>query len=139
MKLNNQDPRKFIGRTIIFRHQAWLIDGVDGTHVKLSKPGLQEKGLLLLHLFSQCRLYPQPDEIRARFPKLLRALRTVCNLTTLEAENAVFCMITYGQHFMGSEAIAHIGGAGRAIALCWRHRTRVRESFARNAESASTT
>jgi hypothetical protein len=134
MRLKNQNPRNYIGRTIIFRHQAWRVDGVDDTHVLLSKPGLQEKGLLLHRLFEQCRLFPQPTEIRARFPKLLRALRTVCNLTTLEAENAVFCMITYGQHFMGSEAIAHIGGSGRAIALCWRHRTRVRESFARSVQ-----
>ena len=134
MRLKNQNPHNYIGRTIIFRHQAWQVDGVDDTHVLLSKPGLQEKGLLLHRLFDQCRLYPQPAEIRTRFPKLLRALRTVCNLTTLEAENAVFCMITYGEHFMGSEAIAHIGGAGRAIALCWQHRTRVRESFTRSAE-----
>lgn len=137
MRLKNQNPKNHIGRTIIFRHQAWQIDGVDDTHVLLSKPGLEEKGRLLHRLFDQCRLYPQSAEIRAHFPKLLRALRTVCNLTTLEAENAVFCMITYGQHFMGSEAIAHIGGAGRAIALCWQHRKRVRESFARSVQAGS--
>lgn len=137
MRLKNQDPRNFIGRTVIFRHQAWQIDGVDDTHVLLSKPGLQENGKLLHYLFDQCQLYPQPAEIQARYPKLLRALVAVCNLTTTEAVNAVFCMITYGQHFMGSEAIAHIGGAGRAVALCWRHRKRVRESFARTAQQAA--
>jgi len=47
MRLKNQNPRNYIGRTIIFRHQAWQIDGVDSTHVLLSKPGLQENGLLL--------------------------------------------------------------------------------------------
>lgn len=137
MRLKNQNPRNFIGRTIIFRHQAWQIDGVDDTHVKLSKPGLQQTGSLMLHLFDQCQLYPQPAEIRARYPNLLRALRAVCNLTQTESENAIFCMITYGQHFMGSEAIAHIGGAGRAIALSWMHRNRVRESFARTARLAA--
>jgi hypothetical protein len=45
-------------------------------------------------------------------------------------------MLTYGPHFMGSEAIAHIGGPGRAIARCWLHRNRVRESFARYALAA---
>jgi len=136
MRLKNRDPQEYVGRTIIFCHQAWQVDAINATHILLSKPGLQEKGLLLMHLFDQCRLFPQLDEIRVRYPKLLRALKTVCNLTTLEAENAVFCMITYGQHFMGSEAIAHIGGAGRAVALCWRHRKRVRESFARTAQQA---
>lgn len=137
MKLKNRDPRNFIRRTIIFRHQAWQIDGVDDTHVKLSKPGLQKTGSLMLHLFDECQLYPHPAEIRARYPKLLRALRVVCNLTQTESENAVFCMITQGEHFMGSEAIAHIGGAGRAIALCWRHRHRVRETFARSARQVA--
>jgi hypothetical protein len=137
MKLKNRNPRDFIGRTIIFRHEAWHIDGVNAEHVLLSKPGLERNGKLLLRLFARCELYPQPSEIRARFPKLLRALVTVCNLTSLEAENAVFCMITYGRQFMGSEAIAHIGGPERAIRLCWRHRTRVRESFARNAQLAA--
>lgn len=133
MKLRNRDPRDYIGRTILFRHVAWRIDGVDSEHVLLSKPALEQKGKLRLELFASCELYPDAAEIRTRFPKLLRALVTVCNLTSREAENAVFCMITYGRQFMGSEAIAHIGGPERAIGLCWQHRTRVREFFARHA------
>lgn len=139
MKLRNRDPRDYIGRTIIFRHEAWLLDGVDTEHVLLSKPGLDKKGKLRLELFASCELYPDAAEIRTRFPKLLRALVTVCNLTSREAENAVFCMITYGRQFMGSEAIAHIGGPQRAIGLCWLHRTRVREFFARQAAAQTPT
>ena len=47
MNLKNQDPRNFIGRTVIFRHEAWRVDGVDDTHVLLSKPGLEQTGKLM--------------------------------------------------------------------------------------------
>jgi len=136
VKLKNRNPHDFIGRTIIFRHEAWLIESVDNAHVVLNRPALDQRGLLMLELFGQCQLYPLPDEIRARYPKLLRALKTVCVLTELETVNAIFCMITYGPRFMGSEAIAHIGGPQRAIERCWMHRHRVRESFARWAKAA---
>jgi hypothetical protein len=136
MKLKNRNPHDYIGRTIIFRHEAWRLDSVEEEGIRLSKHGVDGTGLLRHELFDKCELYPTLEEIRARFPMLLRALRAVCNLTTLEATNAVFCMLTYGPHFMGSEAIAHIGGPGRAIARCWQHRTRVRESFARYAVAA---
>lgn len=136
MKLKNHNPHAYIGRTITFRHVAWRVDAVNGEYVELSKPGLNQTGKLRLELFSQCSLFPSADEIRTRFPKLLRALRTVCNLTTGESENALFGMLINGPFFSGSEAIAHIGGAGRAVQLCWRHRNRVRESFARTAQLA---
>lgn len=133
MKLKNRNPANFVGRTVIFRHVAWRVDGVDGEHVLLSKPSVSEKGKLALHLFGDCHLFPTTQEIAARFPKLLRALRTVCNLTTGEAENALLGMLINGCSFKGSEALAHIGGSGRAIWLAWIHRTRVRESYARSA------
>jgi hypothetical protein len=133
MKLINRNPADYVGRSIIFRGIAWHIDGVDGEHVLLSRHGTSPKGKLMLHLFAECRLFPTAAEISARFPKLVRALRAVCNLTTGEAENALFGMILNGYFFVGSEALAHIGGAGRAVGLAWTHRTRVRESYARMA------
>lgn len=137
MKLKNRDPREYLGRTIICRTGAWRIDGVDGEHVLLSKPGLEAKGKLPLHRFGNCTLFPSAGEVQARFPKLLRALRTVCNLTSGEAENAIVGMITNGPFFAGSEALAHLGGSANAVGLCWRHRNRVRESFARYAQLAA--
>lgn len=137
MKLTNRNPRNYIGRTIIYRSGAWRIDGVDSEHVLLSKSGLDTKGKLGLHLFGSCTLFPSAGEIQTRFPKLLRALRTVCNLTSGEAENALLGMITNGPFFAGSEALAHLGGSANAVRLCWRHRNRVRESFARYAKLAA--
>jgi hypothetical protein len=136
MRLINRNPSDFVGRTIFHRHVAWRVDGVDDEHVLLSKPGLNQKGRLRHHLFAECILYPEPAEIRTRFPMLLRALRTVCNLTTAESENAILGTITHGIFFNGSEALAHLGGSGNAIGLCWRNRTRVRESFARWSQPA---
>lgn len=137
MKLMNRDPRDYIGRTIICRTGAWRIDGVDTEHVLISRPGLDTKGKLLLHLFGNCTLFPSAGEIQTRFPKLLRALRTVCNLTSGEAANALLGMITNGPFFAGSEALAHLGGSANAVGLCWRHRNRVRESFVRYAQLAA--
>lgn len=137
MKLNNHNPRDYIGRTIIHRAGAWRIDGVDDEHVLLSKPGLNSEGKLRLDQFGSCTLFPSAGDIQTRFPKLLRALRTVCNLTSGEAENALLGMITNGPFFVGSEALAHLGGSANAVGLCWRHRDRVRESFARYAKLAA--
>jgi hypothetical protein len=136
MKLKNRNPRDFIGRIIIFRHIAWRIDGVTDEHVKLSRPALGRTGSLRRHLFERCTLHPLPAEIRARFPMLLRALQTTCLLSELEAVNAMFCMITYGRQFLGSEAIALLGGPEQAIRHCWRERSRVRELFAREHQAA---
>lgn len=136
MKLTNRNPQNYIGRTIICRSGAWRIDGVDSNFVLLSESGLETKGKLGLHLFGSCTLFPSPGEIQTRFPKLLRALRTVCNLTSGEAENALLGMITNEPFFTGCEALAHLGGSANAVGLCWRHRSRVRESFARYAQLA---
>lgn len=136
MKLKNRDPRAYIGRTIIHKGIAWQITQVDGEHVHLYKPGSNHHGKLLLRLFEQCRLFPDASEIRARFPHLLRAMRTACNLTTGEAENAVLGMIVNGPFFAGSEALAHMGGGGNAVRVCWRVRRQVREYFARQAVPA---
>lgn len=131
MRLTNRDPRAYIGRTIIYKGIAWQIKKVDDQHVHLYKPGPNEWGLLVLRLFGQCTLFPEASEIRARFPKLLRALRTVCNLTSGEAENAILGIIVNGYFFAGSEAVAHLGGGGSAVQRCWRFRRQVREHFAR--------
>jgi hypothetical protein len=136
MKLKNRDPRAYIGRTIFYKSVAWQITKVDDENVPLYKPGQNEHGRLRLDLFGQCKLYPEASEIRTRFPKLLRALRTACNLTTGEAENAVLGMIVNGPFFAGSEALAHIGGSANAVQRCWRFRRQVREYFARQASPA---
>jgi hypothetical protein len=81
MRLKNRNPAMFVGRTIIFRHQAWKIDSVAGDTIHLSKPGLAHKGQLRLHQFADCRLFPTREEVFARFPKLIRALGRVCNLS----------------------------------------------------------
>lgn len=136
MKLNNRDPRAYIGRTIFHKSVAWQITKVDDENVHLYKPGQNQHGLLRLELFGQCKLYPEATEIRTRFPKLLRALRTACNLTIGEAENAVLGIIVNGPFFAGSEALARIGGGGNAVRVCWRVRRQVREYFARQAAPA---
>jgi hypothetical protein len=136
MKLKNRDPRSYIGRTIFYKGVAWQITKVDDENVHLYKPGQNQHGRLRLELFGQCKLYPEASEIRTRFPRLLRALRTACNLTTGEAENAVLGMTVNGPFFAGSEALAHIGGAGNAVRVCWRVRRQVREYFARQAVPA---
>jgi len=136
MKLKNRDPHAYIGRTILCKGTAWQITKVDDEHIHLYKPGSNEHGKLMPYLFGRCRLFPPASEIRTRFPKLLRALRTVCNLTSGEAENAVLGIVVHGYFFSGSEAVALLGGGGNAVQRCWRFRRQVREYFARQAAPA---
>jgi hypothetical protein len=130
MKLKNRNPADFVGRTIIYRHQAWNIDALDGTTIYLSRPGLAQKGQLRHSQFADCRLYPTREEVLTQFPMLVRALRWACILSQSEAVGAIHGMITTGSYFMGSEAVAHVGGSANAIGHAWRCRHNVRRQAA---------
>lgn len=130
MKLKNRNPADFVGRTILYRHQAWNIDAVDNTTIFLSRPGLAQKGRLQHYQFADCRLYPTREEVLAQFPRLMRALRWACLLSQSEAVDAIHGMITTGSYYMGSEAVAHVGGSANAIGHAWRRRHNVQRQAA---------
>lgn len=130
MNLINRNPEDYVGRTIIYRHQFWLLDEV-GVELHLSKPGLKTKGKLTRAQFNQCRVYMTPDEIRKHYPKIVRLLRAVCNLTEAEAVSAVQGYFTTGPSFNGSEALARIGGSFAAITRALRFRDHVRQEYSR--------
>jgi hypothetical protein len=126
MKLKNQNPANFVGRTIIYRRQAWKIKSVAGNTIHLVKNGIDRKGQLQLHQFADCRLFPTRAEVLAQFPKLIRALCRVCKLSQDDAVVAVRGQITTGSYYMDSEAIALLGGTGNAMGLAWRGRHKKR-------------
>lgn len=130
MKLKNRNPANFVGRTIIYRHQAWKIDSVSGDTIYLSKPGPDHKGSLQQHQFADCRLFPTHGEVFVRFPKLIRALCRICKLSQGDAVGAIRGMITTGSYYMDSEAIALIGGSANAMGLAWRGRHKARRQVA---------
>lgn len=126
MKLKNRNPANFVGRCIIYRHQAWTIKSVVGNTIHLFRPGLEHKGQLQLHQFADCRLFPTRAEVLAQFPKLIRALCRVCKLSQDDAVVAVRGQITTGSYYMDSEATALLGGTGNAMGLAWRGRHKKR-------------
>lgn len=123
MRLLNAEPISLIGQTIIYRHQFWRVDQIDNDSLKLSKHCLDASGKLGFHQLRYCRLYLTVEAIRQRYTRLIRLLREVCLLTQGEAESAIQGYIVSGGYFVGSEAVAHIGGALSAIrhALSRRH------------------
>lgn len=126
MKLVNHNPANLVGRTIIYRHQSWKIQSVSDGKVYLSRPELGHKGHLRLNQFAECRLFQTREEVIAQFPKLIRALGRVCNLSQNDAAVAIRGMRTTGSYYMDSEAIALLGGSGRAVALAFRGRNKKR-------------
>lgn len=130
MQLKLCDPNNFIGRTILYRHQAWLVEKVASQTIHLSRPGLGQSGRITVPQFSECRLYPTREEVLERFPMLLRALRHASLLTQGEAVDAIHGMISSGPYYMGSEAVAHVGGAANAINHAWRRRHNVQRQAA---------
>lgn len=137
MNLINRKPEDYVGRTIIYRHQFWLLDEV-GVDLHLSKPGLKHKGKLTRTQFNECRVYMTADEIRKHYPKTIRLLRAVCNLTEGEAVSAVQGYFTTGPSFNGSEALARIGGSFAAITRSLRFRHHVRQEYSRRHASTAT-
>jgi len=130
MKLKNCNPADFIGRTILYRRQAWYIDAVNATTIYLLRPGLEQKGQLRLDQFADCELYPTREEVLAQFPMLVRALRRSCLLSQSEAIDAIHGMITTGSYYTGCEAVAHVGGSANAIGHAWRRRHNVQRRAA---------
>ena len=126
MKLRNRNPANYVGRTIIYRHQAWKIKSVTGNTIHLVKTGIDLKGQLQLHQFADCRLFPTRAEVLAQFPNLIRALCRVCKLSQDDAVVAVRGQITTGSYYMDSEAIALLGGTGNAMGLALRGRHKKR-------------
>lgn len=115
MRLLNTEPKTLIGQTIIYHQQFWRVDHVDHNGLKLSKHCLTASGKLGFHQLRYCRLYPSTESIRHRYSRLIRLLKEICLLTQGEAESAIQGYIINGGYFVGSEAIAHIGGALTAI------------------------
>jgi hypothetical protein len=126
MKLVNRNPAMFVGRTIIYRHQAWKIQSVSADTIHLSKPGLGHKGQIPVNKFAECRLFQTREEVIAQFPKLIRAIGRVCKLSQIEAAVAIRGMLTTGSYYMDSEAIALLGGSGRAVTLAFKGRNKKR-------------
>lgn len=130
MKLKNQNPANFVGRIIIYRHQSWKIQSVVGDTINLCRDWLDHKGQIKLHQFAECRLFPTHVEVKAQYPRLIRALCCMFKLTQEEAEKAVRGHVTTGTYYMDSEAIALLGGSARALGIAWRNRHKVRRQVA---------
>lgn len=126
MRLKNRNPANFVGRTIIYRHQAWKIASVSGEKIHLCRPGLDHKGVLRIDQFAECILFPTRKEVMAQFPRLIQALSRVCKISKDDAVGAIRGMITTGSYYMDSEAIAMIGGSANAMGLAWRGRNKKR-------------
>lgn len=115
MRLLHCEPRSLIGKTIVYRHQFWRVDDVADGHLVLSKHVREERGLLLVRLLRETRLYPTDTLVAARYPRLIQLLKETCLLTNTEAVSAIQGYLLNGGFDYGSEAIAHIGGALSAI------------------------
>lgn len=115
MRLNNVNPSSVIGKTVIYRGQFWRVVQTDTNQVRVDKPWNSAKGLLSLDQFRESRVYPSCEEVRKTYPRLLRALRWACILTQGEAEECVHGYLTTGSYYMGSEAVAHMGGSRAAL------------------------
>lgn len=123
MRLVNVAPATLVGKTIIFRSQFWHVDAV-ADDLRLSKyyMGNSTKGRLQQRQLADCRLYLTQEAVAAAYPRLIKALRYACLLTLSEAESCLQGYLTTGTGYIGSEAVAHVGGALAAI----RHAIRCR-------------
>lgn len=137
MRLVNCQPQSLIGKTIIYRWQFWRVEAVEADGLRLGKDYCPDKGRLALRQLPQCRLYPEPESIDQAYPRLFRALRWACLLTHTEAKCCIHGFLTTGATFMGSEAVAHIGGALAAIRHALRCRHAVRKELRRGNQAAT--
>lgn len=136
MRLTHVDPQNLIGRTIVDHlNHWWEVTSVKEGHLLLKRTWNNETGMLRIEMLPRCRIYPTHEEVEARYPKLIRGLRTAALLTIGEAVAAVHGYLVQGPFHVGSEAVAHIGGAAAAIRHAWRHRKAVREEHKRYAAS----
>lgn len=128
MRLIKTAPESVVGKTIIFRNQFWHVDAV-ADDLRLSKfyMGNSTKGRLQLRQLADCRLYLSHEAVAKAYPRLVKALRFACILTQSEAESCLQGYLTTGSSYIGSEAVAHVGGALAAI----RHAIRCRKLIRR--------
>lgn len=127
MRLINTKPREAVGQTIIRHGDYWQVVSATDDELHLKRSWSEEAMTISAEQFRQCRLYPSRQEVAARYPRLLRALRWSCILSHGEAEGAVHGIITVGPHWGGSEAVANVGGAQKAIGHALRCRHAVRQ------------
>ncbi len=116
MRLVKVLPESVVGKTIIFRNQFWHVDAVTD-HLRLSKyyMGNSTKGRLEFRQLDDCRLYLSHEAVAKGYPRLIKALRFACILTQSEAESCLQGYLTTGSRYIGSEAVAHVGGSLAAI------------------------
>ncbi len=128
MRLMRVAPETVVGKTIIFRHQFWHVDAVLEDTLRLSKSymGNSMKGRLQVPQLADCRLYLTHEAVAKAYPRLIKALRFACILTESEAESCLQGYLTTGSRYIGSEAVAHIGGSLAAIQHAIRCRKLVR-------------
>lgn len=128
MRLVKVAPETVVGRTIIFRNQFWHVDAVVEDDLRLSKyyMGNSTKGRLQLRQLADCRLYLSHEAVAKAHPRLIKALRFACILTQSEAESCLQGYLTTGSRYIGSEAVAHVGGSLAAIQHAIRCRNLVR-------------
>lgn len=62
------------------------------------------------------------DEIRRRYPRLIRHMMQVAILCEVEAVSAINSYELLGDTASGSEAVAHFGGAVKTINIAWKSR-----------------
>lgn len=133
MRLTHATPATLVGRTLIYRGQFWHVDQIEDSKIHLSKYCSKDRGLLRSDQLGDCRLYPSSQEVREKYPRLYRALRSACILTPGEAEACLVSHITTGPFAMSSEAVAHMGGSAAAIRQAIRCRHRVSAEARRQA------
>lgn len=125
MRLNNQDPKNYINRTICYRGHFYFVSSVDQDNtVHLYDHVKQKKGLLRPDQWAASTLYPNADEVATRYRRLIAVMRDVCLLTQTEAHAAIIGHLTHGPFFYGSEALARIGGSAFAVRRAINHRHR---------------
>lgn len=140
MNLKNAILANLVGETIIYRGQFWRVTSIDLDaqfgQIKLAKDWNSDKGALSIRQLVDCRLYPSCEFIHAKYPRLLRALRWSCLLTSNEADDCIHGFLTTGSYYMGSEALSHIGGSLRALHHAITCRNRVRQDVAKRAAAS---
>lgn len=104
------------GRTVEYRGTFWRVIATEpDIIVGLTGADADTQGHLYAGIWDRCRLYPTFEEVAGRYPRLIRAMVTVCALSESEAVNAVHGLITTGRWYAGCEVVARIGGAARTV------------------------
>lgn len=127
MRLALANPADVIGITVIHDHRFWRVDRTNGTTIDLASTWSKDELRLPIDEFRNCRVYLSQNELRTKYPRLIRAMRWASILTDGEATSAIYGYQVSGARDMGSEAVAHAGGSRAVI----RHAIRCRHVVAR--------